>query len=170
MSELNRRNSDGSQNNHLVLQLDWLRILVPQKHIRVLELSTDMDTQGAPMGAVGMIPVAGESLAVYHLPPELDRLAGGTAVRKICAVMVATDGEHYGLLCDEVALLDDPFLELREVPAALRQLDSPVEGLILHGGELLCVSSADSVLRLIQTLKDRSPALYRSEAVRSWRR
>lgn len=135
-----------------LLRLEQTRILVPQREIRVLDLTMDVERGDRPPGGIGWISFKRQFRPVYCPSAELEWLTEAPADRPICAVVEAK-GNAFGLLCTEVTLLQAQEVVFHEIPAAMATPHSPFDGLAIVTGSLACVSSAEQLFNHLETIQ-----------------
>lgn len=140
------------QSHYVAVQLGGCELFIPQPDLCTLEPLADVDTSAPPPGAVGTIRFGEETLPVYCLAPALDGLYRQPGAQRICAILRVA-GYYYGLLCAEAALLPEGGLDIRPLPAAMQRAESPLLGLAVHDGAVVCASSAAALLQVIQGLR-----------------
>jgi hypothetical protein len=150
MAEIAR--SADSLAHFVAVYLEGKRFLIPQQDLRTLEPLADVDTAVAMPGAVGAIAFKGEALPVYGLPASLDGLHEQPDAGRICAILDAGT-ERFGLLCAEAVLLPAGNLDIKPVPAAMQRVGSALQGLAIHDGDVVCVTSAAALLGTINGLQ-----------------
>lgn len=133
---------------YVMLRWGALRLLLPQEEIATLEPEQDADMRSDHSGAVG----AFQSLPVYALSEGLDGFVRQRAGRPICALFAVPGSDDFGLLCSEAALVAAAGLDIKPLPAAMHEPDSPLLGLALDQNGLLCLSSAAVLRRLVARL------------------
>ena len=144
---------------YAVLVMDGLELLIPQNQVHALE--PGFDVQHPDAGGVGWITVAGTRSPVYCLSRDLQPLREAPASRHICALLDSGAG-LFGVLCDEVTMFEQAAHEITPLPACMGSADMPLQGLMLHGEQVLCVGSADDLLACLdnarEPVRDRGPA------------
>ena len=128
---------------YAVLSIGRLGRLIPQYQIHALE--PVFDVQRSKGGELGWITVAGVRSPVYCLSENLQPIREVSADRHIC-VLLDMGGGLFGVLCDQVAMLEQAELEIKPLPACIHTPDTPLRGLVLHDKKVLCVTSADDLL------------------------
>jgi len=131
--------------SYAVLALDRLNLLIPRQDIRTLEPAVDIDPADPPPNGVGWFGSEQGRWPVFCLSQELELLSRPPHGRRICAV-VAAGGRIFGLLCDEVTLLERERLPLHAAPEAMALAGTAITGLAMHAGSVACVSSAARLL------------------------
>jgi len=143
---------------YALLVMDGLQLLVPQNQVQALE--PGFDVQHPDAGGVGWITVAGARSPVYCLSQDLTPLPEAPASRKICVLLESGAG-LFGVLCDQVTMFERTEREIRPLPPCMGAAGTPIQGLMLHGEQVLCVSTADDLL----TCLDEELAAVREPAV-----
>lgn len=129
-----------------VLTLDELSLLIPQQQIHALEPGFDVQRAEGDGGA--WIAVAGDLYPVYCLSEDLRPVPETRGGRRIC-VLLDTGSRLFGLLCDQVAMLDRARTETVPLPECMRTPDTPLQELALHGERVFCVTSAPELLACV---------------------
>lgn len=131
----------------LVLTLDGLRLTLPQRGVRQVELIGDLqraDT-GAPGPAAWLARADGTSWPVYCIDGALRRLPAVPASRHL-AVFVDTGEAVCGILCDRVTpLANDAELAVEPVPGCMTGLPSPLTGVARLRDSITAVTSATAL-------------------------
>jgi hypothetical protein len=70
------------------------------------------------------------------------------AGRHVC-VLLDVGTQLFGVLCDQVVMLDQAGLDIRPLQGCMRTPGTPLHGLVLHGERVLCVTSADDLLACV---------------------
>lgn len=133
---------------YALLQLGATRLMLAQSDIREIEVADHIDPADAPPGGVGWLRTGRQTYPVYCLSDEMGLMDGIPALRQTC-VLLAHQGGQFGLLCDQVQMLDTPGA-FHPLPECLRLADSPVEALVLQPDGLACLGSASRLAALIQ--------------------
>ncbi|MCC7220961.1 MAG: hypothetical protein IT490_09575 [Candidatus Contendobacter sp.] len=138
------------------LTLDGRTWLLPQTEVQALEMSLDIDPEvRTPLG-VGAIAFEGEWWPVYCLSSELRLLPHIPAGRRICPLL-NNGADRFSLVCDQVETLVGSS-RLHPVPACMASRNSPIQALVLLDQGLGCVTTTESIARLIATAEDRVDA------------
>ena len=131
---------------YAVLTMDNLRLLVPQHQVHALEPGFDaLRSEG---DETRWIAVAGARSPVYCLSEDLKPIHEVPASRHICVLLNIGAG-LFGVLCDQVVMLEQAGLEILPLPECMRTLNTPLQGLVLQGEQVLCVSSAQDLLACV---------------------
>ena len=133
---------------YVMLRLDGLKILVPQEEVSSLEPAEDADMSTPHPGALNDY----QGHPVFALSERLDGFLTERAGRPICALIDLPDGDYYGVLCSEAALLPAAGLDIKPVPSAMHEKNSALLGIALDEEGLLCLTSATALHRLIVSL------------------
>lgn len=133
---------------YALLQLGATRLMLAQSDIREIEGADDIDLADAPPGGVGWLRTGRQTYPVYCLSDEMALMDGIPALRQTC-VLLAYQGGQFGLLCDQVQMLDTPGA-FHPLPECQRLADSPLEALVLQPDGLACLGSAPRLAALIQ--------------------
>lgn len=132
---------------YALLHLGATRLMLAQSDIREIEGVDDINPAGAPPGGVGWVRVDRQTYPVYGLSDELGLMDGIPAQRKMC-VLLAHPGGQFGLLCDQVQMLETPGA-FHPLPECMRLADSPVVALALQPDGLACLGSVQRLAALI---------------------
>jgi hypothetical protein len=133
---------------YALLHLGATRLMLPQSDIREIAGVDDIDPADAPPGGVAWLRIGHQTYPVYCLSDEIRLMDGIPALRQTC-VLLAYQGSRFGLLCDQVHMLETPGA-FHPLPECLRLADSPVEALVLQPDGLACLGSAPRLAALIQ--------------------
>jgi hypothetical protein len=128
---------------YAVLTMDNLGLLIPQHQVHALE--PGFDVQRSEEDGVDWISVGGAPSPVYCLSADLRPIREVPAGRHIC-VLLDTGTRLFGVLCDQVVMLDQAGLDLLPLQGCMRTPGTPLQGLVLHGERVMCVTSADNLL------------------------
>ena len=128
---------------YAMLTMDELGLLIPQHQVHTLEPA--FDVQRSEGEDADWIDVAGARSLVYCLSENLQPIREVPAGRHIC-VLLESGGDLFGVLCDQVVMLEQAELDILPLPECMHAPDTPLRGLVLHGEKVLCVSSADDLL------------------------
>ncbi len=137
--------------HYALLSMDRLALLIPQHQVRSLEPALDVQRTQARDAA--WISTAGVNWPVYCLSEDLWPNLEVPANRHICALLQSGAG-LLGVLCDQVATLERTELDILPLPHCMRTQDTPLLGLVLHAGRVLCVSSANHLLNCVVPRQD----------------
>lgn len=136
----------GATGDFVHLGLDGAGWLIPQVDVHALEPVIDMLPAAGKPGAVGRFEQAETEWPVYALSPDFELLATRPEPRRI-AVLMRHRQRAFGVLCERVAVAERSRLTLHPVPPCMDRQPSPLLGLALWDGEVLCVSSAKALER-----------------------
>jgi len=131
---------------YAVLTMDHLGLLIPQHQVHALE--PGFDVQRSQGDGVDWIAVGGAPSPVYCLSADLMPIREVPAGRHIC-VLLDTGTRLFGVLCDQVVMLDQAGLEMLPLQGCMRTPGTPLHGLVLHGERVLCVTAADDLLACV---------------------
>ena len=166
----------------MVLAIDGLRLALPQRDVRLIELLTDLapsiagDVQGgtrvavAPFGeangarrtatATGELEIGwlsrkeGEPWPVYCLDGGLRLQYPVPPVRRMC-VFIEAQGDVTGIACDRVQLLaTDADLTVEPVPGCMTGIPSPITGFARHQGGVTVVVTATALAGYLAFLQE----------------
>jgi hypothetical protein len=130
-----------------LLTLDGCAWLLPRTEVQALEAVPDIDPEVRASRSVGAIALAGEWWPVYCLSSDLRLLPTIPAGRRVCPLL-DNGADRFGLVCDQVETLVKPS-RLHPAPACMTAPDSPIQALILLDRGLGCVTTTESIARLI---------------------
>ncbi len=82
---------------------------------------------------------------MYGLSKGLGPLHTPPANRPVC-VLLESDRELFGVLCNQVTLFEQTEPDITPLPKCMQTPGTPLRGLALDHGQILCVGSADSLL------------------------
>ena len=133
---------------YALLQLGATRLMLAQSDIREIEGADDIAPADAPPGGVGWLRTGRQTYPGYCLSDEIGLMDGIPAMRQTC-VLLAHQGGQFGLLCDQVQMLETPGA-FHPLPECMRLADSPVVALALQPDGLACLASASRLVALIQ--------------------
>ena len=104
-----------------LLSLDSYPLLLPQRDIALLELSSDLDHLTIPeQYNVASLSFQGQSWPTYCLAGDFSLRKSIPSSRYICAVL--NDNEDYlGLLCDTIDSLAAAEFQLHPIPLCMQQ-------------------------------------------------
>lgn len=139
------RTGASAEERFALLRLEQTKLLIPQREIRVLDLTIDVEKNDPPRKAVGWIQFKQEFRPVYCPSAELGWVTYIPDDRPICAVVEVKE-QVFGLLCTEVTLLRPHEVVLHEIPIAMHTPHSPIERLAMIADSLACVSSTEKLL------------------------
>lgn len=146
------RTGTSTTDRYAVLTMDNLGLLIPQHQLHALE--PGFDVQRAEGDDLGWIAVAGAGAGagarcpVYCLSEDLKPIREVPAGRRICVLLEIGAG-LFGVLCDQVVMLDPAGIEILPLPDCMRTPNTPLQGLVLHGGRVSCVTSAQDLLACV---------------------
>ena len=132
----------------VMLRLGGLRILLSQDEVSSLEPADDADMSSPHPGAVNDY----QGHPVFALSEGLDGFQMERTGRPICALLDMPDGNYYGVLCSEAALLPVSVSDIKPVPPVMHEEDSALLGIVLDEKGLLCLTSAVGLHQLIMGL------------------
>ena len=157
----------------LVLAIDNLRLALPQREVRLIELLTDLapsasgDVQGdtsaaqAPSGQAGGVSAIGWLLRrqgaawpVYALDAGLHPQPAPPPARRLC-VFIGTQADVIGFACDRVQLLaTDAELTVEPVPGCMTGMASPITGFARHQKGITSVVTAAMLAAYLVFLRE----------------
>lgn len=130
-----------ADNKVVVLAIDGLKLILPQRDIRTVESIGDVELAEKTPTSIGTINYRGQRWPVVCVSSGLLILNAVPASRRAC-VMLALDGQFLGLLCDDAKVLLNFTQQSFAIPNSMRTHDSPITGLIQYEQSLACLSDA----------------------------
>jgi hypothetical protein len=134
---------------YVLLSLGTRALLMPQNDIRALESVLDVQTSAQPAHGVGWLQFENNDWPVYSLDEALQPLSAIPSTQRICALLGSPDGS-FGLTCTNATTLRDTEKHIRPIPAAMRNQESPLCGLAIHGGRIGLVCTADTLAQFLR--------------------
>jgi hypothetical protein len=134
-----------------VLKIDGLELLLKQSDVRALESASFVDANDSRKGSIGWIAYMRQRWPVYSLSEQLDLLDDVPPTRRTCALLAIETG-YFGFLCDDVSIVKQTTGQIHELPASMRNADTPILGLLPTGNKLLCVSTPNLLAEHIERL------------------
>lgn len=115
----------------LVLSIDDIRVAVPQKDVKTIELVTALDVAVEGEMEAGWLEQDGKMWPAYGVDTQLMLQPNVPKTRRFC-IMLRSNDKLIGFLADQVRLLAaDEDLAIEELPGCLIEKDSPLGGLSL---------------------------------------
>jgi hypothetical protein len=139
-----------------LLTLEGRTWLLPQTEVQALGALSDIDPEVRAPQSVGAITFAGEWWPAYCLSGELRLQSQLPAGRRVC-LLLNNGADRFSLVCDHVETVVK-LSRLHPAPACMALLDSPIQALVLLDRGLGCVTTTESIARLIATAEDRADA------------
>ena len=136
-----------------------LGLLIPQHQVQVLEPAFDVQRSNGE--DVGWITVAGVRCPVYCLSENLQPIREVPTDRHIC-VLLDIEGGKFGLLCNQVFMFEQTKLDIKPLPECMHVPNVPLQGLVLHGEKVLCVTSAHALSACLELRKSDSRPVSQS--------
>lgn len=145
--------SSTSLSSSALITIAGMRLVLPQSEIRALEAAADVDTQDPDPFSVGWIQYLQLRWPTFCLSPDLTLLSKIPKERRAC-ILLASDAEYMGILCDEVRIARQSDLGQRlDLPQAMNLPDTPVLGLVtVNEGDVGCLTSAKQLVSHITRL------------------
>jgi hypothetical protein len=134
-----------------VLKIDGLDLMLQQSDVRALESASYVDANDPCEGSVGWIAYMRQRWPVYSLSDQLVLSDEVPPSRRTCALL-ALEAGYFGLLCDDVSIVKQAAGQIHEVPAAMKNPDTPILGLLPSGDKLLCISNPNRLADYIEHL------------------
>ncbi|NJN45169.1 MAG: hypothetical protein HC808_00155 [Candidatus Competibacteraceae bacterium] len=141
-----------------LLTLDGWRWLIPQGEIHSLEPVFDIteyseaevdDNALVTSDPVGIIRLAGEPWPIYCLAGDFSSLSTIPETRRMC-ILLRSEQRRWGLVCDQIEVLDGEQPRLQPVPACMATPNSPLHGLISYDDYLAYATSAVHLTTYLQ--------------------
>lgn len=142
---------NGMNSSAAVLKIGSLGLMFQQSDVRALESASSLDSNAPKQESVGWISYMRQRWPVYCLSDQLDLLRNVPPARRTCALLAVGTG-FFGMLCDDVAIIKPDTRLLHEMPAAMKNADTPILGLLPFGDTLLCVSNPSRLAAHIEHL------------------
>lgn len=125
-----------------VLKIDTLQLMFRQGEIRSLESVSDMDSNAPDNNSVGWFNYAQQRWPAYCLSSQLELQSSIPATRRAC-VLLALESGYIGVLCDDASLLKQVDGQAYELPVVMRQMDTPIKGVVSYNQNIACISDAN---------------------------
>jgi hypothetical protein len=123
-----------------VLSFAGVRIALEQRDLGEIESAAEVQAARDGLG-IGCVQSQGRPWPVYALDARLQPVATRDAARRVCAMLVLDD-VRFGLLVDDLALLDPKRATAFAVPGAMRLADSPLRALLRVDDGVIAQTSA----------------------------
>jgi hypothetical protein len=134
--------------HYAALSLGHLNVLLPRQELRTIEAATDILTASPPPRGVGWIELNRDRLPVYCTGPDLAPLSTIPVERRICVVL-KSEIESFGLLCDEIVLATTDVV-ITDMPIAMRLPGTPIVGLAHYANAIACVATAERLAAFLR--------------------
>lgn len=134
---------DRSLSPGVILRFAGIALWIPRVGLETLEPLLDIRAPAAAP-AIGCLRSADGDVPVYCCGPDLEPLTELEGVRRMCAVLRATDG-LLALACDDITAVAAGAVRPVDLPACQASPATPVLGLAMHDGRVLAVSDADHI-------------------------
>lgn len=137
---------------YVLLGFDGLNLLLPQHEIRVVEIIEDVELHVEPeeaaAGVMGWISQSDQQFPVFSLNYSLELYNHLPPNRKYCVLLETEEEAVLGITCDEFISLDDfkGELYLQDIPPAMHLDFSPLSGLGIYEGQMICRTDASSLM------------------------
>jgi hypothetical protein len=128
---------------YVLLRMGGVDILVPQSQVQALESADDVQRSADDERA--WINMGGARWEVFCLTADLRSSGECPAARRIC-VLLRSDTDRFGILCDQVTVLAQAEINILPLPVCMHTPETPVRALALHGRRVLCVTTAEDLL------------------------
>jgi hypothetical protein len=140
----------------LVMAIDNLRVVLPQKEVREIGLVADLtppETSDDP--EIGYAASeSGDAWPAYSLSGALDPQTEVPPSRRFC-VFFWHAGVTLGLACDRIwSLANDSELQVEPLRACMRGLRTPITGIARYNDELATVTDAAALASYLDFLKE----------------
>ncbi len=138
--------SEAAPSPYVLLGLDELELVLPQRDVRSLEPMADIVFAPMPESgtAIGHIDFIGAYRPVYCLDGVLSVLREAPLERRVC-VLLGRGDQLRGLLCDRAAILEESSLQPQPIPPCMDSPASPVGGFALYAGRLVLMTGAEAL-------------------------
>lgn len=134
-----------------LLKIGGLNLLLPQSDIRTLESVTDVDHTAPALNSMGWIVFRQKRWPVYSLSENLALLTQADASQRAC-VMLEIGAGYIGVLCNDVAVVQELPTGQIGLPVAMKRADTPILGLVQYGQGIACLSDASHLTAFIDKL------------------
>ncbi len=132
-----------------VLKIDGLELLFRQNDVRAMESASNVDRNDPQVESVGWISYMRQRWPVYCLSDQLDLSSRVPPTRRTCALLALESG-YVGMLCDDATIVRRSTQQYHEVPAAMKNADTPILGLLPSGDRLLCATDPNRLAAHIE--------------------
>lgn len=139
--------------SYALLTIDQLALLIPQQQVRDIKLA--LDVQRSAEHEKCWITFAGVNWPVYCVSEDLQPIRQLPIKRHNCVLLESGAG-LLGVLCDQVEMLEQVGFKILPLPECMRTRDTPLQGLVLFGERVLCVTTAENLLMCVG--RQQSPA------------
>lgn len=137
---------------YVLLGFDGLHLLLPQHEIRVVEIIEDVELHVEPeeaaAGVMGWISQSDQQFPVFSLNYSLELCNHLPPNRKYCVLLETDEEAVFGITCDSFISLDGfkGDLHLQAIPPAMHLEFSPLSGLGIYEGQMICQTDASSLM------------------------
>lgn len=136
---------------HALMLVSGLRLLAPSGDLKTIETARELVTDAPPERGVGWVSAFGALWPAFALSKDLQLIVTKPTTREMFAVLPARDG-LFGLLCEEIRMIDESGLTFSPLPLCMRYEDSPLGSIALVSEELYCDTDAAALARHIERL------------------
>ena len=140
----------------LVLVIDGLRLALPQRDVRLIELAAELQPATVADGQViGWLPREdADPWPVYSFDGGLRLQRPAAETRRLC-VFIEAGGQTTGIACDRVhALATDVELAVEPVPGCMTGIPSPLAGFARDQGGITAVLDVAALSGYIDFLRE----------------
>ncbi len=140
----------------VVLSIDGLRLALPQRDVRLIQLVADLKLSAAGEGhEVGwLLREAGDSWPAYCLDGALRLQRPAPDARRVC-VFCEAEGAVLGIVCDRLwSLATDAELAVEPVPGCMTGAPTPVVGFARYQEGIAIVLGTTALVRYLSFLRD----------------
>lgn len=130
------------------LLIDGQSLLVPHQHIHSVEPTLDLQPSPHASRIIGELSVADHRWPIYCVDRELNVLTEVPSARRTCVLLRGPRG-GFGLLCDEVHVVDNSGLRMVPVPGCMHGGDSLMDSLAVVGDKVTCVLSVQRLAAML---------------------
>ncbi|EXJ14503.1 hypothetical protein [Imhoffiella purpurea] len=145
-----------------LMRVSGTRLVAPSRDLKSVESAGDLVEDRPPERGVGWIRAFDDLWPAFALSGDLRLVAEPPRSPRMIAVMGGPDG-LFGLLCEEISMMDERELDLIPLPDCMRYPDSPIGSVALSRDALYCYTDAMALARHIQALGGLSPDASRTE-------
>ncbi|MDX1431690.1 MAG: hypothetical protein R3286_04500 [Gammaproteobacteria bacterium] len=130
------------------LLVDGQGLLVPHQHIHSVEPILDLERAVGPTRMIGELSVADHRWPVYCIDRNLDVLGEIPPGRRACVLLRGPRG-GFGILCDEVHVVDNEELRMVPLPGCMQGGSSLVDALAVVETKVVCVLSVQRLAAML---------------------
>ena len=139
---------DASSARSAELLIDGQGLLVPHQHIHSVEPILDLERVPGAAAVIGELTVADHRWPIYSLDRNLDVLSEIPTTRR-AAVLLRNPRGNFGILCDEVHVVDNASLRMVPIPGCMQGAHSLMDALAVLGSKVTCVLSVQRLAAML---------------------